>query len=46
MTTEDIVVLDQQAKETLNEIQKMSSMFVKSFLSYLFLAVYFCLQST
>lgn len=28
MTTEELVVLDQQAKESLNEIQKMSNMSV------------------
>lgn len=47
MTTEDLVVLDQQAKESLNEIQKMSNMFVTYFfiLSRLVLrAVYVCLE--
>lgn len=29
MTTEELVVLDQQAKEALNEIQRMSNMYVK-----------------
>lgn len=28
MTTEELVVLDQQAKEALNEIQRMSNMYV------------------
>lgn len=27
MTTEELVVLDQQAKEALNEIQRMSNMY-------------------
>lgn len=36
MTTEELVVLDHQAKESLKEIQKMSNMFVSfTILSYL-----------